>query len=191
MAMHRRALFLDRDGVINVDHGYVHRIDRFEFVPGILEVARFAVHELAWTVIVATNQSGIGRGLFDETAYQELTRWMCERFKAEGVPLGRVYHCPYHPLHGIGDYKRDHPWRKPSPGMLLQAASDFDLDLPGCAFIGDDMRDIEAAAAAGIVLRIRVAAADHPGGPDHHDVRDLAEALTVLKSRAAPADRDA
>jgi D-glycero-D-manno-heptose 1,7-bisphosphate phosphatase len=184
--MKRRALFLDRDGVINIDRGYVHRIDEFEFVPGIVELVRFAAHELAWPVIVTTNQSGIGRGLFDEAAFQELTRWMCERFKAEGAPLTRVYHCPYHPVHGIGDYKRDHPWRKPNAGMILQAACDFDLDLPNCALVGDDMRDMEAAAVAGIGLRIRVAGADHPSGADHHDVRDLSEALAVLRARANP-----
>lgn len=181
----RRALFLDRDGVINIDRGYVHRIDQFELVPGIIELVRFAVHELGWSAIVTTNQSGIGRGLFDEAAFQALTRWMCERFKAESAPLTHVYHCPYHPVHGIGDYKRDHPWRKPNPGMILQAASDFGLDLPNCALVGDGMRDIEAAATAGIRLRIRVAGMDYPSGPDHHDVRDLSEALEILKARAS------
>ena len=182
-----RALFLDRDGVINVDRDYVHRIDAFEFVPGIFELVRFAVHDLRWPVIVTTNQSGIGRGMFDEASYQALTRWMCERFKAEDAPLTRVYHCPYHPLHGIGDYKREHPWRKPNPGMILQAAADFDLDLSTCALVGDSMRDIEAAAAAGIVLRIRVAP-NGPNGPDggadHHHVGDLDQALQVLRARA-------
>jgi D-glycero-D-manno-heptose 1,7-bisphosphate phosphatase len=177
------ALFLDRDGVINVDHGYVHRIDAFEFVPGIFELTRFAVHDLGWRVIVTTNQSGIGRGLFDEAAFQALTRWMCDCFKAEGVPLARVYHCPFHPVHGIGEYKRDHPWRKPSPGMILQAAADFDLDLGACALVGDGMRDMEAATAAGIALRIRVGPPSPAGGADHHDVADLHQALDVLRAR--------
>src|SRR5262249_53594922 len=115
-----RALFIDRDGVINVDHGYVHRIDQFEFLPVIFELARFVPGEMRWLIIVATNQSGIGRGYFDEQAYDKLTQWMCERFQQEGAPLARVYHCPYHAKYGIGAYKIDHPWRKPHPGMFLQ-----------------------------------------------------------------------
>lgn len=182
-----RALFLDRDGVINVDRGYVHRIDQFEFVPGIFDLVRFALRELGWAVIVATNQSGIGRGLYDEADFQTLTRWMCERFRAEEAPLTRIYHCPYHPLEGIGQYRMDHPWRKPSPGMILQAAADYGLDLGGCALVGDDMRDIEAAAAAGIGLRIRVGSTAIAAGPDHHAVGDLAQVLQVLKVRAARA----
>src|SRR3981189_1599872 len=89
----RPALFLDRDGVINVDHGYVHRIDEFEFLPGIFDLVRFAVHEVDWPVIVVTNQAGIGRGLFDEQAFECLTIWMRERFVREGAPLTKVYHC--------------------------------------------------------------------------------------------------
>jgi D-glycero-D-manno-heptose 1,7-bisphosphate phosphatase len=97
--MHRSALFLDRDGVINVDHGYVHRPDQFEFVPGIFELARFWTNELSRQIIVVTNQSGIGRGYFDEGAHADLTRWMCDRFEAEHAAIARVYHCPYHPEH--------------------------------------------------------------------------------------------
>ena len=138
-AMRRSALFLDRDGVINVDRGYVHRPDQFEFVPGIFDLARFTVHELGWPIVVVTNQSGIGRGLFDEEAFESLTRWMCDRFEAENAPITRVYHCPYHPQFGIGAYRMDHPWRKPKPGMILQAAVDLDLDLTGSAIIGNSL----------------------------------------------------
>jgi D-glycero-D-manno-heptose 1,7-bisphosphate phosphatase len=184
------ALFLDRDGVVNVDRGYVGRIDQFEFMPGIFELVRFAAHELRWPVIIATNQSGIGRGLFDEAAYDTLRRWMCSRFAAENAPLARVYHCPYHPVHGIGDYRQDHPWRKPNPGMFLQAARDFGLDLATCALIGDGMRDIEAAAAAGISIRIRVAPGPAAAGADHCAVCDLHEALDVLRLRAGALSRD-
>ena len=134
--MHNSALFLDRDGVINVDHGYIHRSDQFEFVPGIFELARFWTNEVRRPIVVVTNQSGIGRGYFDENAYADLTRWMCERFEAERTAITRVYHCPYHPLDGIGEYRRDHAWRKPEPGMLLQAASDLGLDPAHCAILG-------------------------------------------------------
>src|SRR5215813_2891911 len=95
--MHKSALFLDRDGVINVDRGYIHRPDQFEFVPGIFELARFWTNELRRLIVVISNQSGIGRGYFDETAYEDLTRWMCDRFESEHIAIARVYHCPYHP----------------------------------------------------------------------------------------------
>jgi D-glycero-D-manno-heptose 1,7-bisphosphate phosphatase len=178
------ALLLDRDGVINVDHGYVHRPDQFEFVPGIFELVRFAVHQLGWPVVVTTNQSGIGRGLFDENAFQNLTDWMCDRFQQEQAPITRVYHCPYHPLHGIGAYRLDHDWRKPKPGMLLQAAADLDLDLPRSVLVGDRIDDIQAGAHAGVGLCIRVDS--HPGSPSagnppHLIVRSLPEALSVLR----------
>jgi D-glycero-D-manno-heptose 1,7-bisphosphate phosphatase len=188
MAFERSALFLDRDGVINVDHGYVHCVDQFEFIPGIFELARFWVNEVQRPIIVVSNQSGIGRGYFDEEAYADVTRWMCARFEAERAAIARVYHCPYHPVHGIGDYRRDHPWRKPHPGMLLQAAADLALDLARCALVGDKISDIEAGAAAGIGLRIllargsgkvRISAASHETAADLHDV------LALLRSRFA------
>ena len=184
--MLKSALFLDRDGVINVDRGYVHRPDQFEFIPGIFELVHFAVNQLRWSIVVVTNQSGIGRGYFDENAYRKLTRWMCDRFEAEKAPITRVYHCPYHPQFGIGRYRMDHPWRKPNPGMILQAASDLDLDLPRSAIIGNSSSDIEAAAAAGIGLRIRIGSSDAAATPDlpaHKVVSNLAEARTLVQSQ--------
>jgi D-glycero-D-manno-heptose 1,7-bisphosphate phosphatase len=186
--MHRSALFLDRDGVINVDHGYVHRPEQFEFVPGIFELARFWTTELGRPIVVVTNQSGIGRGLFGENAYADLTRWMCGRFATEGAAIARVYHCPYHPQHGVGAYRCDHPWRKPSPGMILQAASDLGLDLARSAIMGDSMSDIEAGAAAGVGLRVLVGSRrpdTGTGAPSHEVVADLASALVLLRSRFA------
>jgi len=181
-----RAVFLDRDGVINVDHGYVHRVDQLEFIPGIFELARFVVGELNWRLIVATNQAGIGRGYFSDEAYQALTLWICDRFAAEGAPLSKLYYCPYHPQAAIEAYRADHPWRKPRPGMILQAAADFGLDLPRSALIGDSMSDIECAAAAGIGIRVRLdpmGTAPAPDAPDHDVLRDLGEVLRFLRGR--------
>ena len=189
--MDRSALFLDRDGVINVDHGFVYRPDQFEFVPGIFELARFWTNERRRPIIVVSNQSGIGRGYFDEDTYAQLTQWMCDRFAAEGVAIARVYHCPYHPDHGLGPYRRDHPWRKPNPGMLLQAAAEFDLDLARCAMNGDKMSDVEAGAAAGIGLIILVGphnGASSTNPPSHARVADLGEALALLRSHFPPGD---
>jgi len=184
----KAALFLDRDGVINIDRGYIHRPDQFEFVSGIFELARFWTNELHRLIVVITNQSGIGRGYFDECAYEDLTRWMCDRFEAEHTAIARVYHCPYHPLHGIGEYRRDHPWRKPYPGMILQALSDLDLDPAQSAILGDKMSDIEAGETAGIGLRVLVGSRDakvREGTPSHEVVADLGEALGLLRYRFA------
>jgi D-glycero-D-manno-heptose 1,7-bisphosphate phosphatase len=181
------ALFLDRDGIINVDRGYVHKIEDFEFKPGIFELARFWHDETGSPIIVTTNQSGIGRGYFDENKFARLTDWMRNRFASEGAPIARVYHCPFHPEHGIGRYKADHPWRKPGPGMFLQAAADFGLDLACCVALGDQMSDIEAAAAAGIGLRILVR--PHCPCPEvdarsYAHAADLAQALQTLRAHA-------
>jgi D-glycero-D-manno-heptose 1,7-bisphosphate phosphatase len=177
------ALFLDRDGVINVDHGYVHRIDHFEFVPGIFELARFAI-DRGWPIVVVTNQGGIGQGLYSEADHQALSQWMCDRFASERAPIARVYHCPFHPTLGIGEYRADHAWRKPNPGMILQAARDLDLDLSRSSLIGDRVSDIAAAASAGIPGRIRLDPEGKPpesGVPEHRVARDLSEALALLR----------
>lgn len=147
------ALFLDRDGVINIDAGYVSDISSFKFIEGIFDLCRLA-RQLGYLIIVVTNQSGIGRGYFTENDYQTLTEWMRDRFAAEGAPLAAVYHCPYHP-DGIGVYRKQSDWRKPAPGMLLQAAADFSLDLSTSLLIGDSEHDIAAARAAGLGAAIR------------------------------------
>jgi D-glycero-D-manno-heptose 1,7-bisphosphate phosphatase len=184
--MPKSALFLDRDGVINVDHGYVFEVEKFQFVPGIFELTRFVANELGWPIVVVTNQSGIGRGLFDEKAYEAITKWMCDQFVAAGSPLTRVYHCAYHPTHGVGRYRQDHPWRKPKPGMLLQAAADYDIDVKSSVMIGNSLGDVEAGSAAGVGLLIRLDP-DSPRNeqfmPAHHTVKDLGEALLLLRSR--------
>lgn len=145
----RRALFLDRDGVINEDRGFVHRVEQCQFIDGIFAMAAaFAARGFA--VVVATNQSGIGRGLFTEADFAALMAWMREEFARRGVAIAAVYHCPDHPTAGIGPYRRDTPWRKPGPGMLLQAAADLGLDLARSWTVGDKARDVEAGRAAGI-----------------------------------------
>jgi D-glycero-D-manno-heptose 1,7-bisphosphate phosphatase len=192
MTVRPPALFLDRDGVINVDHGYVYRVDAFEFIPGIFELARFAVSR-DWPIVVVTNQGGIGRGLYCEDDYQAVTRWMCDRFQSEQAPIARVYHCPFHPELGVGEFRAEHAWRKPNPGMLLQAACDLDLDLSRSSLIGDKISDMQAAAAAGISSRIRLDPQGlpvEPGVPPHRVARDLSEALALLREFAASAVAD-
>ena len=98
-----RAAFLDRDGVINVDHGYVSRREDFDFVPGVLEGARL-LGGLGFELVIVTNQSGIGRGLYSHAAFDTLTAWMKEQFAVAGAPLAGVYCCPHHPMDAIGEY---------------------------------------------------------------------------------------
>jgi D-glycero-D-manno-heptose 1,7-bisphosphate phosphatase len=143
------ALFLDRDGVINVDHGYVHRIDQMQFIDGIFELCHAAT-ERGYLLIVVTNQAGIGRGMFCESEFHALTDWMKEQFTAHGVTITDVFYCPDHPEHGVGVYRRHSMMRKPGPGMLLAAAQKHDLDLVKSVLVGDKLTDVEAGAAAGV-----------------------------------------
>ncbi|WP_431267292.1 D-glycero-alpha-D-manno-heptose-1,7-bisphosphate 7-phosphatase [Dankookia sp. P2] len=116
----RRALFLDRDGIVNLDHGYVHRREKFDFVDGIFDLAAEATRR-GLPLVVATNQSGIGRGRYTEADFQALMAWVAAGFAARGTPLARIEHCPDHP-DAAG------PRRKPAPGMLLDAAVALGLD---------------------------------------------------------------
>ena len=144
-----RALFLDRDGVINHDGGYTHRWEQFRFVDGIFALAR-AAHARDYRLVVVTNQAGIGRGLYTEDDFHALTARMCERFAAEGAPIARVYFDPTHPEHGLGEYRRVSPMRKPAPGMLLAARDDLGISLPASVLVGDKPSDIEAGQRAGV-----------------------------------------
>lgn len=148
-----KALFLDRDGVINVYKEYVHSREDFHFQEGIYELCR-AAQALGYLLLVVTNQAGIARGYYSESDFLDLTKWMTQKFADEQVQIARVYYCPYHPVHGLGKYKRDSPDRKPHPGMLLRARRDFNLDLAKSVLIGDRLLDIEAATAAGVGTRI-------------------------------------
>jgi D-glycero-D-manno-heptose 1,7-bisphosphate phosphatase len=147
------AAFLDRDGVINVDHGYVVRPQDFEFVPGVLEACARLVR-WGFVLVVTTNQSGIGRGLYTEEDFQRLNAWMRDRFSEAGAPLTAIYHCPHHPTEAHGPLRRACACRKPAPGMLLAAIQDSQLD-PACSVLfGDKRSDLQAAQAAGVAQRV-------------------------------------
>jgi D-glycero-D-manno-heptose 1,7-bisphosphate phosphatase len=145
----RPALFLDRDGVVNVERNYVHRIEDFEFVPGIFALCARAA-ALGMRLVVVTNQAGIARGFYGEDEFQHLTRWMVGEFAQRGVPVDRVYHCPYHPTAGIGEYRRESFDRKPNPGMLLKARDELGIDLAASVLVGDKDSDMEAGRRAGV-----------------------------------------
>ena len=149
----RKALFLDRDGVININHGYVHTPEQTDWVPGIFELVA-AAHAHGFLPIVATNQAGIGRGLYDEAAFLGYTAWMHAQFAARGTPLLATFWCPHHPAEGLSDYRVDCDCRKPRPGMLLEAIARFDIDPARSLMIGDKQGDLDAAAAAGVAARL-------------------------------------
>lgn len=146
------ALFLDRDGVINVDTGYLHRPQDCVFIRGIFDLVRRA-NAAGMLVFVVTNQAGIARGYYDEERYQAFTAWMLQRFAEQGARIERVYHCPHHPTAGLGDYLRVCDCRKPAAGMLLAARDAYGLEMGRSAMVGDTATDMRAAAAAGIGQR--------------------------------------
>lgn len=145
----RRALFLDRDGVINQEVGYLYRPEDVRWVQGIVSLCHTA-QGCGYALVVVTNQSGIARGLYTTDHFQALMSWMSSELSGQGVVLDAVYHCPFHPHHGIGDWRREHEDRKPGPGMLFRAARDLDLDLSQSVLVGDRCSDIGAANAAGL-----------------------------------------
>lgn len=142
-----KALFLDRDGVINEDYGYVHSPDSFDFIEGIFDVARHA-YKRGYLIIVVTNQAGIARGYYSVSEFLELSDWMCSKFEAEKAPISKVYFSPYHPTEGQGEYLRDDESRKPNAGMLFEAIREFDLDPKASLLIGDQSTDILAGRLA-------------------------------------------
>jgi len=147
--MSGRALFLDRDGVVNEEVGYLHRIEDVRFVDGIFSLCRTAVR-LGYRLVVVTNQAGIARGYYSEAEFDRLMEWMRVALRAEGVELDAVYYCPYHPEHGVGEYKREHEDRKPGTGMLRRAAREFGISLAESVMVGDRCSDIVAANTAGL-----------------------------------------
>lgn len=144
-----KAFFLDRDGVINIDHGYLSSPEQFDFNPGVFEACKI-IKEAGFAIFIVTNQSGIARGYFSEGEYQTLNKWMLSQFSQQGITIDAVYYCPHHATHGTGDYLQDCDCRKPKPGMLLKAKQEFGVDMAASVMIGDKLSDVEAGHNAGI-----------------------------------------
>ena len=153
LSLLRPALFLDRDGVINIEKNYVYRIEDFDFVDGIFDLCHTAL-KCNMLIVVVTNQSGIGRGLYSEKQFIKLTNWMCDKFAENKISISAVYHCPFHPLHGLEGYRRESYDRKPNPGMIFRARENLNIDLSKSVLIGDKVSDIDAAKAAHIGLSL-------------------------------------
>ncbi len=176
------AIFLDRDGVINVNHGYVYTRENFNFIDGIFDFARHA-HSQNYKIVVITNQAGIGRGYYTEEEFYQLSDWMCEQFLVAGAPISRVYFSPYHPTAGIGKYLKDDFSRKPYPGMIFQAQMDLDIDIKSSLLIGDKISDILAGNAAGIGKNLLFAPhhpVNYPNNLRYELITSLRQALHYL-----------
>jgi len=147
--LRRKALLLDRDGVLNIDHGHVGSRDRFEWVDGALDAVRYATQS-GWHVFIVTNQSGVARGHYDEAAVHILLDWIADQARQAGGTIDDARYCPYHPDATIETYRQIHPWRKPLPGMLLDLIAQWDVDPAAAVMIGDQPTDMQAAEAAGV-----------------------------------------
>ena len=140
----KKALFLDRDGVVNVEKQYLYKIKDFEFIDGIFDLCQH-YQELGYMIFIVTNQSGIARKYYTEKDFTLLTNWILQEFKKRNITISKVYHCPHHPkINGECNC------RKPEPGMILAAQEEFDINLSDSLMVGDSERDIEAAIQAGI-----------------------------------------
>jgi len=175
------AVFLDRDGVINVDAGYVGDWERFIFLPGVIEAMR-SLCEAGYALVIVTNQSGIARGFYTEEDFHVLTERMRDELSGQGVDIAGVYYCPHLPDARLPKYRKICNCRKPRPGLIYRAIEELDIDLTRSAMVGDKHSDMEAALAAGIPHRYQVVS----GEPHQYciAVHDLSEACKVLLAAA-------
>lgn len=139
-----KALFLDRDGVINKEKNYLYKKEDFEFIDGLFDTCRYFQSQ-GYLIIIITNQSGIARGRYTEKDFQILTKWMIEEFEKENIKISKIYHCPHHP-----EFSGECGCRKPKPKMILDAKKEFNLDLSKSILVGDKNSDIEAGVNAGL-----------------------------------------
>ncbi len=168
-----KALLLDRDGVINKEINYLHRIEDFEFCDGIFETSK-AIMNNGYLIIVVTNQAGIGRGYYTEEDFWRATEWMVNEFKKHDVIITKTYHCPYHPTEGVGHYKKVSIDRKPEPGMIFKARDEFNLDLQASILVGDKESDIAAGKNAGVGTNVLVRGS--------HEILDESKADIIIDS---------
>ncbi|WP_439328083.1 D-glycero-beta-D-manno-heptose 1,7-bisphosphate 7-phosphatase [Lonepinella sp. BR2357] len=149
-----KAIFLDRDGTLNIDHGYVHQIDDFQFIEGSIEALQ-ALKAMGYLLVVVTNQSGIARGYFSEDQFLQLTEWMDWSLADRGVDLDGIYYCPHHP-EGNGEFRQDCDCRKPKSGMLQQAIKELKIDPRRSFMVGDKIEDLQAGLGANVAYNVLV-----------------------------------
>jgi D-glycero-D-manno-heptose 1,7-bisphosphate phosphatase len=146
----RRAVFLDRDGTVAEEVGYVNHASRIRLIPGSADAVR-RVREAGFLAVVVTNQAGVARDYFEEFVVHQANQRLAELLSLEGAALDGLYYCPHHPSAGVPPYRQECECRKPRPGMLQQAARDLKIDLAQSYMVGDGLVDVEAARAAGVV----------------------------------------
>ena len=144
-----KALFLDRDGTINVDRDYVYKTEDFILIEGVCDIIKRYMQE-GYLVIVVTNQSGVGRGLFSEDDVKNLHNYADILLSTHGVKIDKWYYCPHHPVYGIGKYKKNCNCRKPQTGMIQKAIEDFNIDVKNSLLVGDKEDDIKCGEKMGI-----------------------------------------
>ena len=166
--MKKKIIFLDRDGVINYDYGYVSKIDNFEFIEGVFEACKY-FQKLNYEIIIVTNQSGIGRGYYSEKEFYTLTQWILNRFKEQEINILKVYFCPHTP-------EEKCRCRKPNIGMIENACKDFDIDLDNSWLIGDKITDIQTAINANIKNYILIDSKD----PDIITAKSLLDTINII-----------
>jgi D-glycero-D-manno-heptose 1,7-bisphosphate phosphatase len=140
-----KALFLDRDGVINIDYGYVYQIERFDFIDGIFDFVKF-FQDRNYLIFIITNQSGIARGYYTENDFQIISQYLIDKFSEQNITINKIYHCPCHP-----DFSNECLCRKPLPKMILDAQKEFNVDLEKSLLVGDKISDIQAGQNSGII----------------------------------------
>lgn len=149
-----KAVFLDRDGTINIEKNYLHKIDEFEYLPGAVEGLK-RIYDMGYLLIIVTNQSGIARGYYSEEELHQLNEWMISDLDTKGVKISKVYYCPHHPNASVARYRCDCNCRKPKTGMFWQAQKEFNIDLSESYAIGDKLRDLSICnetAVKGILI---------------------------------------
>jgi D-glycero-D-manno-heptose 1,7-bisphosphate phosphatase len=181
--MKRRGLLLDRDGVINVECGYIGTRDRFEFMPGIFPFLN-AAQDMGYRLAIITNQSGVARGMYTEADHEKLTAWILKEMAGQGITIDLPLACFEYPGGKVAAYARESFWRKPNPGMVLEAVQRLNLDPARSAFIGDQPRDMEAARLGGIVMRLYLSEDGKDAPEGVKIVKNFDEALKALKASA-------
>lgn len=180
------AVFLDRDNTLIHNDGDLGDADQARLIKGAAS-AIASLRGLGYKIVVVSNQGGVARGKLSEADVQAVNERIAGLVKAtSGSTIDRFYYCPYHPEGKIKKYRREHPWRKPGPGMLLQAAQDLQLDLGRSWLIGDEPHDIQAASAAGVRAILLTGADDTRGSSSHDDTDTTGPADKVLPDAAAP-----
>jgi D-glycero-D-manno-heptose 1,7-bisphosphate phosphatase len=178
-----KAVFLDRDGVINSDRGYVSKWSEFELLPGVVR-ALADMQALGYRLIIVTNQSGIGRGFYTEGDFAALSTQLIDFLADHDVTLTAIYHCPHHPTEALGGYKKSCDCRKPQPGMVLRGVEDWRLNVEACALVGDKPSDIEAGRRASIGHLFQIGAEGEIAGDGVTSVTGLPEVAKYLTALA-------